>query len=183
MRKKRSISDLLREEVKGTPANATPEGDRASNRETVTTSSSSKPRSHSENQVKELTNALESAIKRATSLENQVTSLESELEAQKNLVATLQNQLQQATEIKTKLEEKEQLVQKLYLELEEQKQLVEKLYAELQQAQEQQEVKNSDRLVVQTVSTYGIDPRPIGPYLAANQPSLVLSNEEIGWFD
>jgi predicted RNase H-like nuclease (RuvC/YqgF family) len=212
---KKRLSDLLREELENPPGKVTTsissesdaEGAHLASSSAKTSKSSSRTRSHqrkttqarSEDKVKELTADLESANRRANSLEEQVASLQSQLETQRNLIETLQSKLEQITQTETELEENKKLVEKLYselqkaesvqLELEEQKQLVRELSAQLQQAQHEQDFEvasdssHSTELQLATIPNYGLQRRPIGRFIASSQPPTILSNEDIGWFD
>ena len=176
------LSDLVREEVdrESTPeADPQPEVDvskeAASQTEGTklpslkTTNLSRLTKAQLEVRIKELAAALTNAQQQENSRQNQLETLESELNTQKEVVQTLQTQQQQSGQLET--------------ELEEQKQLVQKLYAQLQQVElEKQEVSSavtSQELMLSSRSGYGMQRRPIGP----SQPVSSLSNEEIGWFD
>ncbi|MCU0532763.1 MAG: hypothetical protein MUD14_02570 [Hydrococcus sp. Prado102] len=204
--KKRNLSDLLREEIQHTEDSSTPsvepqkqadEGQTASSKGKEVKSSSTRsrrgaPTNQSEDKIKELTSALESAQQRAKSLESQVASLESELQTQKNLVETFESQLQQKTEIETELEEQKQLVHKLYselgkidtvlTELEEQKQLVERLSTELEETRSALPL-STEESPAKSVSLSKIPSKQIARFIAVNQSPTILSNEDIGWFD
>ena len=206
---KKRLSDLVREEVdresKGTdevpvsPATETP----APPTEEISPPPKSPARrsrltkAQLEEELKEVTAALELAHQRENSLKNQVQALELELESQKDRIETLESQLEQGTQLEKALEEQKSLVEKLYAELKqaeaveselaEQKQLVEKLYAELKQAQQKEKDSQADstegKLMWKKKLPMGIAPRPIAPISVPPQPSPKLSNEEIGWFD
>jgi chromosome segregation ATPase len=196
MRKKRQLSDVIRQEHENQSApsasaekleNAAPEEQTTAKKTTQGRSRASKPAENPlEKEVTSLMAAVEAAEKRAKELSDRSASLEEELEAQKNQVATLQSKLQQAADLEKELQEQKQLVAKLYKkvedaknlesELKEQKQLVANLSKELEQANEQKSSLN-------TVASSSIQHRPIGRLVAVNQTSTTLTNEVIGWFD
>lgn len=202
---RKRLSDLVREEVNPAPESESVPTNLAA-AEALASETPIKPRPRSratktdlEGTVTELTAALEATNQRANELQNQVAFLESELAAQKKLAQSLQLELQQASQMQAALEEQKVLVgdlhaklqqaQALESELEEQKQLVRKLYAELQQAQQNPVLENQPEppqpqgSILQKTSSYAISSRPIGYSIRARQPSPILSNEEIGWFD
>jgi predicted RNase H-like nuclease (RuvC/YqgF family) len=196
MRKKRQLSDVIRQEHENQSdssasaeklENSAPEEQTTAKKTTQGRSRASKPAENPlDKEVTRLTAAVEAAEKRASELGDRVASLEGELETQKKLAATLQDKLQQASEREKELEEQKKLVAKLYSkvedaknlesELEEQKKLAASLSEQLKQASEQKSSLN-------TVASSSIQHRPIGRLAAVNQTSTTLTNEVIGWFD
>lgn len=194
---KKRLSDILRENKPLTPDD--PTADSIKNAPATASSDLLQPTqveaSGLEAEIAQLSKALAAKTDTAETLQNRVTSLESELEGYKKLVETLEGDLKQSRQLQKALDKQTTLVQKLKTELAEaqsvqtelakQKQLVHKLQAELEEAKKQQPLESSSNpkeLSFKKAPVY-LSKRPIGRFVARELPPTVLSNEEIGWFD
>ncbi|MEB3312420.1 MAG: hypothetical protein VKJ02_19510 [Snowella sp.] len=199
---KKSLSDILREEMKPEAAASQPS----------TSAEVPTPEPVVSDELKDLTIAIATANEKIAlltaelaterkenkALNNQLTKanqFKTQLEEQKNLVKQLTADLKQASSSYQKALEKEQekvkemtekvnSLDSLEKELVEQKALVSKLYADLQKAQQKPESTASTApLTAQPKSTKLVSAHRISRYIAPAQPSATLSDEVIGWFD
>lgn len=173
MRKKRSVSDLLREEIKkkpdsdSVPANLEPEpAQPPSDASEVAPQSRAKRAPDTPNPLEKIVSdmnvTLEGEKKRASALHSQITLLEAELKTQKDLVKKLSDELAQAKALQPELEAQKELVKKLFTqlqeaqtlqtELEEEKKLVSKLYVQLQKAETVNAELEEQKQLVQQLS-------------------------------
>ncbi|MGH2413408.1 MAG: hypothetical protein ACRDEA_06900 [Microcystaceae cyanobacterium] len=196
---KKRLSDLLREEAQKVPESEATATDSTEPEEANPSAKTPATSNRSRKTIKELTTELEAAREHANSLQEKVTELESELAKQKTLIKKLQTQSEQTEQLQATLEEQKILVSKLYAELQQveaaksqievQKQQIEKLSAELEKAQqepllqEEPEPVESLKLALKNNSSNKLALRLSGRFIASEQSSTRLSNEDIGWFD
>lgn len=207
---KKRLSDLLREESEELPNQDTPnnnhitveakEDSAAENNskaaQPAAQTRSRRSKTNYEKTIAELKNVIEQVNEQTNDLQNQVGSLQSELQTQKDLVTNLSNQLQQVKEIqeanqaqKTEIEKLQTDLQQFkqsQTELEERQQFLQKAYTQLQQAQAESTQKPTQQAQTEQVSLVrrsARPPRPIGGSIVNQQSSQGLSKEEVGWFD
>ena len=202
---KKSLSDLVREEVGREAVRETSESRLEKTVQKTQSEQSAKPSARSrvtkvqlEAKVSELMASLAAIEANEFSLTEEIKSLKSQLQAEKKKVKTIQQQAQKNEQLEADLLAQKELINKLYSEikkgndtteeLEKQKKINQELESKLAESRKitvpSQPKPKSNKLMVRKPRPLAMPPnRPIGRLVKSNQSSSRLSNDDIGWFD
>lgn len=174
---RKTISDLLKQEVNSSPKPAL-DSPEVNSSEVKTTEP---PQSPDPGQLQAQLDILKAALQQEKSqgkkLKQELTDRQlQEKTAQEKIKKLEQSLKQEKTQVK-RLQDEVQLVEKLQTELTEEKNLVGKLYGKIQDLEEDVTPP------VSTAITPLLPKALLVRYVAPEQPSTDLSDEDIGWFD